>query len=321
MTLEEERYLEECKKRMKPEQTEVVEAAVNYGIPFKDIQKVVSRNLRAPQMKQIIYAMMEQVGDEAVDFLLNCEELNEYQLKEAALGFIHGLSAEQVKTYAGSGISAHQMKMMRIQLDSSTTKESENVENDSMNEYMQGLMKIMAESIKQFQESNERFEALSLLVKTHVLDEKDKLIKELQDHLARKDTVIQGLKQELADKEQVVSYDTGPAKGPTPANHENIKREQPAEPIKEAPMNKAGIAENKNRLEKWFGFIRKNDNMLEKLIDAELSPEQMEEVRKCVECGLNQEEINQIIRAGGTPQKMQKLREIILLMKKRKEGA
>ena len=112
MTLEEERYLEECRRRMKPDQVEAVVAAIHYGIPLEEIQKIVQKNLNGAQMHQMVFAIMENIDGEMLNFLLEHGELNQYQLKEVSLGFIHGLSFEQVKSYASQGTNAHQMKKM-----------------------------------------------------------------------------------------------------------------------------------------------------------------------------------------------------------------
>lgn len=318
MTLEEERYLEECKKRIKPEQTEAVGSALNYGIPIDQIQEIVKRNLSGPQMQQIVFAIMEGVGDEALTFLMDSQELNPYQIKEAALGFMHGLTLQQVKTYASNGTNAHQMKKMRLELEKFINQGHPEPEDDGMKDYMQGLMKIMEESIKQFRESNERFEALSMLVKEHVVEEKNNEIKDLYISLQGKDETIRKLRQQLEEKEKVIKemVPAVPKEFPVAGKKPDTK-EVPELAVEKKPE----VSEGNKRLQKWRGFMKKKENVLDKLIEAELTPEQMEEVRKCVEQGMTYEEVNQIIKSGGTPERMQKLREIMLLMKARKEGA
>jgi len=316
MTLEEERYLEECRRRMKPDQAEAVAAAIHYGIPLEEIQKIAQKNLPGAQMQQIVFAVMENVGSEALDFLLEHGDLNQYQLKEVTLGFIHGLAFEQVKSYAGKGINAHQMKKMRLQLEASLAKTGK--KEDGMEEYMQALMKIMEESIQQFKESNERFDALSMLVKEHVVEEKNNEIKDLYESLQVKDEMIRELRRQLKEKEKEIrrlQNDKEPKQTKETAQKPIVKQntEVSARQDEKESRNK--------RLAKWLGFVKKDDGMLGQLLGAELSPEQMEEVKKCVEQGLDYQEVTQIIRAGQTPEKMQKLREIILLMKARKAGA
>ncbi len=51
-----------------------------------------------------------------------------------------------------------------------------------------------------------------------------------------------------------------------------------------------------------------------------LQAEQLEEVRKCIESGLNDQEIARVIENNPTAERMCKMREILLLMKKRKAG-
>ena len=73
-----------------------------------------------------------------------------------------------------------------------------------MRSYMKNLMGIMEQSIQQFQESNDRFTALSSLVKEHVVEEKNQEIKDLYENLQYKDKNIQELKEKLAKKEQEI---------------------------------------------------------------------------------------------------------------------
>lgn len=69
---------------------------------------------------------------------------------------------------------------------------------------MKNLMGIMEQSIQQFRESNDRFIALSSLVKEHVVEEKNQEIKDLYENLQYKDKNIQELKEKLAKKEQEI---------------------------------------------------------------------------------------------------------------------
>ena len=66
---------------------------------------------------------------------------------------------------------------------------------------MKNLMGIMEQSIQQFRESNDRFTALSSLVKEHVVEEKNQEIKDLYENLQYKDKNIQELKRK-AGKER-----------------------------------------------------------------------------------------------------------------------
>lgn len=105
MTIEEQRYLEECKKVLKHEQMDIVTMAMDYGLPIAEIRKVVQSNQSAECMREIVFGMMEGISTEALEFL--CEnDFNQYQMKEIREGIVHGLAFEQVKTYAIRGIKA-----------------------------------------------------------------------------------------------------------------------------------------------------------------------------------------------------------------------
>ena len=99
MTVEEQRYLDECKKVLKQEQIEIVTMAMDYGLQIPEIRKLVQSNQSAECMKEIVFAMMEGISDDVLDFL--CEnEFNQYQIKEIREGIVHGLSFEQIRSYA-----------------------------------------------------------------------------------------------------------------------------------------------------------------------------------------------------------------------------
>lgn len=59
MTVEGQRYLEECRKVLKEEQMDAVSMGLDFGLPVSDIQKVVKSNQEAPVMKAIIIGLME----------------------------------------------------------------------------------------------------------------------------------------------------------------------------------------------------------------------------------------------------------------------
>ena len=169
MTIEEQRYLDECKKVLNREQLDAVTMAMDYGLQIQEIRKVVQSNQSAPCMHEIVLGMMEGIKTDVLDFL--CEnDFNQYQIKEIREGIAGGLTFEQVKSYATKEMSANRMKKMRQQLEN-TMQEKNGQSDDSVREYMKGLMEIMETSIQQFRESNERFDALSSLVKEHVVDE------------------------------------------------------------------------------------------------------------------------------------------------------
>lgn len=176
MTVEGQRYLEECRKVLKEEQMDAVSMGLDFGLPVSDIQKVVKSNQEAPVMKAIIIGLMEGIGE--IDFL--CEgNYNQFQVREIVEGLKNGLDLEEVKTYAGNELPASRMRTMRIQLEESKAKK-EVPKDEEMRSYMKNLMGIMEQSIQQFRESNDRFTALSSLVKEHVVEEKNQEIKNLQ---------------------------------------------------------------------------------------------------------------------------------------------
>lgn len=200
MTVEGQRYLEECRKVLKEEQMDAVSMGLDFGLPVSDIQKVVKSNQEAPVMKAIIIGLMEGIGE--IDFL--CEgNYNQFQVREIVEGLKNGLDLEEVKTYAGNELPASRMRTMRIQLEESKAKK-EVPKDEEMRSYMKNLMGIMEQSIQQFQESNDRFTALSSLVKEHVVEEKNQEIKDLYENLQYKDKNIQELKEKLAKKEQEI---------------------------------------------------------------------------------------------------------------------
>ena len=61
-------------------------------------------------------------------------------------------------------------------------------------------------------------------------------------------------------------------------------------------------------------------SVVEKILEYNLSAEQLEEIRQCVESGLADAEILQVMENSPSPERMKKMREIILLMRKRKAG-
>ena len=200
MTVEGQRYLEECRKVLKEEQMDAVSMGLDFGLPVSDIQKVVKSNQEAPVMKAIIIGLMEGIGE--IDFL--CEgNYNQFQVREIVEGLKNGLDLEEVKTYAGNELPASRMRTMRIQLEESKVKK-EVPKDEEMRSYMKNLMGIMEQSIQQFRESNDRFTALSSLVKEHVVEEKNQEIKDLYENLQYKDKNIQELREKLAKKEQEI---------------------------------------------------------------------------------------------------------------------
>lgn len=143
MTVEGQRYLEECRKVLKEEQMDAVSMGLDFGLPVSDIQKVVKSNQEAPVMKAIIIGLMEGIGE--IDFL--CEgNYNQFQVREIVEGLKNGLDLEEVKTYAGNELPASRMRTMRIQLEESKVKK-EVPKDEEMRSYMKNLMGIMEQSI------------------------------------------------------------------------------------------------------------------------------------------------------------------------------
>lgn len=334
MTIEEQRYLEECKKVLNREQLDAVTMAVDYGLQIQEIRKVVQSNQSAPCMHEIVLGMMEGIGADVLGFL--CEnEFNQYQIKEIREGITGGLTFEQVKTYAAKEMSANRMKRMRMQLENTMReKGSQPQDDDSVREYMKGLMEIMETSIQQFRESNERFDALSSLVKEHVVEEKNREIQELYENLKYKDKSIQELQRKLAERDKAIAdlrseiaenkRKPEPEKAPEKAP-EKIPAIPEGETKKEGPLLDPAVREKqteKRRMLGWFLRSKKvPQDVLEKIMEADLSTEQLEEVRQCMECGLTDGEIARVIEHTPAPERMRKMREILMLMKKRKGGA
>ena len=96
MTVEGQRYLEECRKVLKEEQMDAVSMGLDFGLPVSDIQKVVKSNQEAPVMKAIIIGLWKGLGKST--FL--CEgNYNQFQVREIVEGLKNGLDLEEVKTY------------------------------------------------------------------------------------------------------------------------------------------------------------------------------------------------------------------------------
>lgn len=336
MTVEQQRYLENCKKVLDEEQLEVVSMALDYGLQIPEIRKVVQGNLGAECMREVVSGMMEGIQGDALDFL--CEnEFNRYQIKEVVEGITHGLTLEQVRTYAAQEMSASRMRQMRRQLEETAHSESRTEgEDGSVREYMKGLMEVMETSIRQFQESNERFDALSSLVKEHVVDEKNREIQDLYENLQYKDKNIQQLQQKLAEREKKIAELEAALKRKSEksqaTNQPKLKTEEPQDirPFRtktEGQELDIREAEDSQRLKKrmvsWLAFWNrgKKKDIFGKIMESNLSPQQLEEVCQCLESGLTDEEIGSIIENDPSPDKIKKVREILLLMRKRKGGS
>ena len=285
MTVEGQRYLEECRKVLKEEQMDAVSMGLDFGLPVS-----------------------EGIGE--IDFL--CEgNYNQFQVREIVEGLKNGLDLEEVKTYAGNELPASRMRTMRIQLEESKAKK-EVPKDEEMRSYMKNLMGIMEQSIQQFRESNDRFTALSSLVKEHVVEEKNQEIKDLYENLQYKDKNIQELKEKLAKKEQEIQD----------LKKEAEKYRETKVVLEEKSIQTAeGLQKSKHRL-LGIAMLGKKvpKSVVEKILEYNLSAEQLEEIRQCVESGLADAEILQVMENSPSPERMKKMREIILLMRKRKAG-
>lgn len=325
MTVEEQRYLEECRKILDKEQLNIVSMAMDYGLQISDIRQIVQSNKNAPCMKEIFYAFMENLKPDVIEFLCD-NDFNQYQMKEIIEGVRGELTFEQIRTYAVSDMSANRMKKMRKQL--MEAKKDQKPEDDKAGEYMKGLMKIMEKSIQQFQKSNERFDALSILVKEHVVDEKNREIEDLYENLKYKDAKIEELQGRISERDRKISeLETAVKNLP---GTEGVKKQSVSdmtqeektdpEPIESSPSPDAARS-FKRRMFGWLlGGKQLPKDMIEQIMDAELSTEQLEEVRVCIDSGLNEQEIVRVIENKPEPARMRKMREILLLMKQRKAG-
>ena len=58
MTIEEQKYLEECRKKLGADQIEVIQMAFQYGLGIKDVRRVAIPKLNAEQMRQTVFACL-----------------------------------------------------------------------------------------------------------------------------------------------------------------------------------------------------------------------------------------------------------------------
>ena len=224
-----------------------------------------------------------------------------------------------MKTYAGNELPASRMRTMRIQLEESKVKK-EVPKDEEMRSYMKNLMGIMEQSIQQFRESNDRFTALSSLVKEHVVEEKNQEIKDLYENLQYKDKNIQELREKLAKKEQEIQ-DLKKEAEKYREKTEAVSRETKVVLEEKSIQTAEGLQKSKHRL-LGIAMLGKKvpKSVVEKILEYNLSAEQLEEIRQCVESGLADAEILQVMENSPSPERMKKMREIILLMRKRKAG-
>ena len=67
MTVEEQKYVEECRKKLGPEQVQVIQMAFKYGLGIKDVRRLAIPKLNAEQMRQTVYAVLENVDSELIE--------------------------------------------------------------------------------------------------------------------------------------------------------------------------------------------------------------------------------------------------------------
>lgn len=265
-------------------------------------------------MKEIAAGMMAGLNSEAVEYLCQ-ESFQVYQVREIVQAFLAGLNLEQVKTFASPDISASQMHKMWEQL--AQKKE----EDQGLAEYMKQILEIMGTAVQKFSEENQKFESLAGVMNHHLLNEKDKEIQRLEENLKFKNEVIRKLKKQL---EETVAVDVQ-EKEPETEPQERIETQKSQESLteqkvsKQSQVSETAIPQDRlGRFGKLFGNRRKD--LLDISLKQELTPEQLEEVRKCLESGLTDLDIIRMIETKPSPEKMQKMREILLLIRTRKGG-
>lgn len=293
---------------------EIITSALEYGIPIKTLRKLVMSGQEALIMKEIVAGMMAGLNSEAVEYLCQ-ESFQVYQVREIVQAFLAGLNLEQVKTFASPDISASQMHKMWEQL--AQKKE----EDQGLAEYMKQILEIMGTAVQKFSEENQKFESLAGVMNHHLLNEKDKEIQRLEENLKFKNEVIRKLKKQL---EETVAVDVQ-EKEPETEPPERIETQKSQESLteqkvsKESQISETAIPQDRlGRFGKLFGNRRKD--LLDISLKQGLTPEQLEEVRKCLESGLTDLDIIRMIETKPSPEKMQKMREILLLIRNRKGG-
>lgn len=295
---------------------EIITSALEYGIPIKILRKLVLSGPEAPIMREIVAGMMAGMENEAVEFLCQ-ESFQVYQVREIVQAFLAGLTLEQVKSFASSDISASQMRKLREHLAQKKGGDQE------LAVYMKQILEVMGTAVRKFSEENQKFESLTEILNNHLLEEKEKEIQRLEENLKFKNEVIRKLKKQLEEKETIQ-----PQEGNGFAKPEEICRKQTQQKeveeektLKEPLQTEHPENFNQDRLGKFarlFGGRRKD--LLDISLKQELTPEQLEEVRKCLESGLTDLDIIRMIETKPSPEKMEKMREILLLIRSRKGG-
>ena len=265
-------------------------------------------------MREIVSGMMAGMKDEAVEFLCQ-ESFQVYQVREIVQAFLADLTLEQVKTFASPDISAIQMRKLWKQLVE--RKEG----NQELAEYMKQILEVMGAAVQKFGEENQKFESLAGVMNHHLLEEKEKEIQRLEENLKFKNEVIRKMKKQLEEMETVKQQMKEPIPEVAEVKQE-AQQQKEQKVLGELPQTKhISNTDQQERLGKFvrlFGGRRKD--LLDIALKQGLTPEQLEEVRKCLESGLTDLDIIRIIETKPTPEKMQKMREILLLVRTRKEG-
>ena len=115
MTVEEQKYVEECRKKLGPEQVQVIQMAFKYGLGIKDVRRLAIPKLNAEQMRQTVYAVLENVDSELIE--LCCQgTFDQYQIPEIVSGSVSGAYERGILSYATPDLPASRMKKMRSQL-------------------------------------------------------------------------------------------------------------------------------------------------------------------------------------------------------------
>lgn len=268
-------------------------------------------------MKEIVAGMMAGLKHEAVEYL--CQESYQvYQVRELVQAFLSGLTLEQVRTFASKELSAIQIHRMWEQLAQKKQEEQ------GLTEYMKQILEVMGAAVQKFSEENQKFESLKGVLSHHLLEEKEKEIQRLEENMKFKNEVIRKLKKQLEEKETIQ-----PQEGNGVPNPEEICREQPQQKEMEEEKTlkepfQTEHPENFNQQDRLGTFARlfggRRKDLLDISLKQELTPEQLEEVRKCLENGLTDLDIIRIIETKPSPEKMEKMREILLLIRSRKGG-
>lgn len=267
-------------------------------------------------MKEIVAGMMAGLKHEAVEYL--CQESYQvYQVRELVQAFLSGLTLEQVRTFASKELSAIQIHKMWEQLAQKKQEEQ------GLTEYMKQILEVMGSAVQKFSEENQKFESLAGVLNQHLLGEKEKEIQRLEENLKFKNEVIRKLKKQLEEKETIQPQEgNGFAKPEEICQKQTQQKEVEEEKTLKEPLQTEHPENfNQDRLGKFarlFGGRRKD--LLDISLKQELTPEQLEEVRKCLESGLTDLDIIRMIETKPSPEKMEKMREILLLIRSRKGG-